>query len=181
MGTSLSTRRDAAGRRDEPAFDRAGVEQYLKNPLHVEAFREAVTGRGCAPFLPVDRQAELARIIVEHHAEMNAESKSARHRELTAQKIHDQVVSRVLFARGQARQYTREQEARIEREDRVRKARNKVRDFEKACDRLAAAGWTVGRLRKDWPEGLTFPMTIGCEQAIDRAIRALQDLKEAIS
>jgi len=42
-------------------FDRAGVSEYLKTAGHIALFRELVVGSSIRSYLPVNKQAALAR------------------------------------------------------------------------------------------------------------------------
>ena len=66
-GPTAKTRESIAKMREQPkhdiTFDMAGVSKQFKHPSHVETFRRLAVKN--AAFLPVDRQADLAKRIVE--------------------------------------------------------------------------------------------------------------------
>jgi len=54
-------------------FDREGVSEHFKSPRHVALFRELVTGQGIRPYLPFNKQATLAKALVELAKKTEAE------------------------------------------------------------------------------------------------------------
>ncbi len=57
----------------EITFDFKGVAAHLKAADHIKAFRDKVTSEGVAPYVPFERQAELAQRLVGYAEEVEQE------------------------------------------------------------------------------------------------------------
>lgn len=156
--TKVSSKRDVT-------FDYEGVVRHLKNAHQVDVFRELVTGKGIAPYLPVNKQAVLAKAIVKHARDVGE-------RELTGRFIRENITAMVLNARTTARSIDNRTKKQLEHADMTRKAERLISDFIRGCNLMIASGLDLATLLKKWPKGLTFPAT----HEVTRGIKALKSV-----
>lgn len=72
-----ATQAAAKSKEQEVTFDFEGVSHYLKNAHQIDVFRECVTAAGVQPYLPVNRQAQLAKKVAESAAAAGVELSGA--------------------------------------------------------------------------------------------------------
>jgi hypothetical protein len=152
----------------ERIFDFEGVAKHLRNSHQLDVFRKTVTGPGIKPSVPVAAQAALAQQLVEQAHGDN--------REISGAYIYDQLTSKFMFAKFQARQQTRKEEEYLRRESLVRQAKGAQDDLVSHLYGVGVAGMKVAKLYLKWPKGLKFPMTAKFPHALKHAKAVLDRL-----
>jgi len=153
-------------------FDFEGVSKNLKNANQIAAFRDVVTGKGVAAYLPVNQQASLA-------AELIALAQS-QNRELSAAFIREQAFDLALKARDTERRLT-EHEMRLAREKEViLRFRHYQDQFVRGLWSVNQAGLQMTELLKAHPDA-EFPMfSADLRTALGDAKRIVERLLERI-
>jgi len=131
-------------------FDFEGVAQHLKNAYQLQTFREVVQSPGIRPYLPVDKQADLARHLV-HLAQ-------DKRLELTAAFIREQVTTILLGEKDVARAEDRSAREALQREDILRRAEHYQDEFCRFAYSMATAGDKLAKLCDAWPAEVKFPL-----------------------
>lgn len=136
----------------EVTFDFEGVAKHLKNAHQIDVFRDAVTGPGIKPHLPVKNQAALARRVVEL---ADSRGKS----ELSGAFIRENVTTLLLEAKTAQRQASKEELERLHQQDLIARARHHMDEFARSCHGVITAGRKLADDARGWPKGLPFPVT----------------------
>lgn len=136
----------------EITFDFEGVAKHLDNANQIDVFRKMVTGDGIKPYLPVNRQAQLAKHLVDL-AKKNGD------RELSGAFIRENLTTLVLGVKSAERKATREEQEELRRQDLVIRAKAYQADFARSCRTMAASGLKLQELMEKWPKGLALPIT----------------------
>lgn len=140
----------------DPTFDFAGVNKHLRNRGCLKTFRETVTDPKVAKYLPVDKQAAVAKALVEHANEVGEETISPR---FVREHIHNEVKA----VRGKANRLSEEEARELRRTELVDKikyqehliansGRGLFREFERLED-----------IWKDWDQSELGPLRLGNE------------------
>jgi DNA repair exonuclease SbcCD ATPase subunit len=140
-------------------FDFEGVARHMTNAHHIDVFREAVTGKGLRDYLPVNRQAALAKELVRLARE--------RDRELTGGFIRENIMGLVLHAKVTERQWSRED-------------KEAQHDFVRGCDLMQANGLKLRKLIDTRPRDVTIPISREFRTAIEDALKNLTTLNRRI-
>jgi hypothetical protein len=107
---------DAAEKRNpEPIFDLRGTLEYFTNEDHVRTFREMVTGEGVKPFLPVERQKDVAKALVDRREELN--ELSGKEMKMTSEFIRDNLMDMVTKEKRKSNELTRKEAKDIRESD----------------------------------------------------------------
>lgn len=156
-------------------FDFEGVARYLKNANQIAAFREIVTGKGVAAYLPVDRQADLAAELVEV---ANRSDQNGKTRELSAAFIREQTLGLALKARDAQRRLT-EHELLLAREREITlRFRHYQDQFVRALWSVNQAGVQMTELLKSHPETEFPAFSPDFRTALEDAKRIVERLLE---
>ncbi len=153
-------------------FDFTGAAEHLRNDSQLRTFRDVVTGEGVTPYLPVNRQAALARRLV-NLAEENDQ-------ELSSRFIRENVTSMVLSTRQAERTLSREERRRIEERDIVNKAKGLMHEFSQQVNRVTGTGTKLSEVLKDWPSSIPLTVTAEFKEAIKTAKLIINKLSERI-
>lgn len=153
-------------------FDFEGVAKHLKNAHQIDVFRECVTGPGITPYLPVDRQAELAKHLVDLANKLEDE--------LSGAFIKRNVVSSVLEFRSQQRFLNDQAKEELQRHDIILRCKQHQEEFSRNCRGMISTGEKLTKLLGEWPKGLTFPITGEFQTALKTAKKVINDLSERI-
>jgi hypothetical protein len=89
----------------EVTFDYEGVSKHFKDELHVRTFREMATSDYVKPYLPVEKQALLAKTMAENN------------KEITGTYIRENMVGLVKAAKGYGTLITKQQIKELEESD----------------------------------------------------------------
>jgi ParB-like nuclease domain len=156
------TAREAAQAAKRPkVFDFAGVAKHFKHPRHIEAFRRVVTGAGLRDALPVERQAELAALIVTQARREN--------RELTGVYVREMAINLLINAQQDAWTWSRRERLRLEREDIRLRAITYQEQFLQGISLIETNGHKLNSLYQSWPKRQPFPVKPGFVRALARA------------
>lgn len=99
----------------KPVFDLRGTLEHLKVDDHVRKFREMVTGPGVQPFLPVERQKDVAKALVDLREEISDQTgKDVR---ITAEFIQDNLMDMVTNVKRENKELTKRDERAIREKD----------------------------------------------------------------
>ncbi len=158
----------ALGIEREVTFDFEGVAKYLKSASHIDTFRQLVTGKGIQPYLPVNRQAALAKRLVEHCDG-----------ELTNHYLRANIMDMVLRVRGTERKLSAEDKADLMKQDWDAKARIHQEDFTRQAYGMLVAAKALVEHNKHRPHGVTLHVTSGFREAVNRAEQAVTLMRKA--
>ncbi len=159
----------AAGIEREITFDFEGVAKHLKNPSHVDVFRKMVTGPGVKPYLPVNRQAALAKQLVNS---IDANELSGRH-------IRENLMSMVMAVKHTERKFSAEEKAELIRKDWSAKASVYQDDFARNARGLLAAAMLLSSHARNRPKGVTLHQTSEFRDAVRKVEKGINILKQA--
>jgi ParB-like chromosome segregation protein Spo0J len=159
---------DAAGVEREVTFDFEGVAKHLKSASHIDTFRQIVTGAGLRPYLPVNRQAALAKKLVD-----------GCDGELTSQHIRENVMLMVMNVRGAERRLNADEKAALLRKDWDAKARSYQNDFARQARGMLAAAMALATHAGKRPSGVTLHVTSEFRHAVEKAEDALKLIRKA--
>ena len=154
-------------------FDFEGVAKHMKNAHQIDVFRECVTGQGIAPYLPVKKQAELAKALVDL-------AKKTERGELSGAFIRTNITSLVLGVKREEKKLSDEDKRRLINEDFIRKAKHYQDEFSRHCRGLFAAANELTALHKEWPKGLGFPITQEFRNNLKFADNAITTIKRRV-
>jgi hypothetical protein len=152
-------------------FDHEGVSEHFKKPRHVTLFRELVTAPGIRPYLPVNKQAALARALVELAKKTGAE--------VCGPFIRHNVYSAVLDVRTKKRKLDAEELAEKMRKDWIASMRKHHDDFARhAREMLKAAEHIVEQERRRSRGVIPCPVTLELRKAVEDVERAVTLVKK---
>lgn len=155
------------------SFDFQGVSKHLKNAHQIDAFREIVTGKALRDTLPVENQAALAAALVAKAKEL---STPTRERRVTERFIREHIMGLLFSAKIRLHADIRQEQQRLMEEDQLMQARLYQRNFSAAVRHMATAGQKLGDLAKNWPAGLTLPVSTEFRQAVINAKRVIDTI-----
>jgi hypothetical protein len=171
---ALRTTRDAAdkaaGVEREVTFDFEGVAKYFKNASHIDTFRQIVTGPGLKPYLPVNRQAALAKKLVDGVGKGG---------ELSVRYIRENVMDMVMNVKGTERKFNAEDKAELLRKDWSEKARLYQDEFSRHARGMLASALSLSGHARKRPEGVTLHVTSEFRQACKKVEDAMDLLHKA--
>lgn len=158
----------AAGVERDVTFDFEGVAKHLKNASHIDVFRQIVTGPGLRPYLAVNRQAALAKKLVE-----------SANGELSGRYIRENVMGMVLNVKSTERKLDAEEKAELVRKDWSAKVRVYQDEFSRQARGMLAAALSLSDHAKKRPSGVTLHLTSEFIEAVDKVQRAVALIKKA--
>jgi ParB-like chromosome segregation protein Spo0J len=132
----------------DKTFDLSGVAKYFKNDFQLETFRDYVTRPDVLQYLPVNRQADLARKIVSEAKE-----------ELTAKFIKDRIYQLIFEVKQAQRKADQEAKERLLRQDWESKARAYQAEFASGVGKAVTAILHLIDHEKRRPKGVTLLIT----------------------
>src|SRR5262249_35837163 len=106
---ATGTKAKTAAAKKPRTFDLTGVGKYMTNDFQLETFRKIVERESVRKYLPIDRQAELAKAIVDRAAELKTE--------VSAYFIEDVVAEMLAKVMGEADKAHKEAVEEMSRED----------------------------------------------------------------
>lgn len=170
---ALRVRRDAmdgaAGIEREITFDFEGVSKHLKSAGHIDTFRTLVTGQGIKPYLPVNRQAALAKKLVD----------GVGGGEVTSSYLRENIMEMVLNVRGAERRLDATEKAELLRKDWDAKARSYQDDFARQARGALAAAVQLSDHCNKRPKGVTLHVTSEFAQAVKKIESAISLMRKA--
>ncbi len=161
---------NAAGVQRDITFDFEGVAKYLKNASHIDTFRNIVTGEGLKPYLPVPKQAALAKQLVD----------SLGGAELSSRYIRENVMAMAMNVRSTERKFNAEDKAALLRNDWKAKAKNYQEEFARGARTMLAAAMALAHHDKKRPDGVTLLVTSEFRHAVTKAEEALKLIRKVI-
>lgn len=180
LAKAAAAAEEAASFKRERIFDFEGVAKHIKIPSHLDVFREIATGPGLKTvrgdgtellLLPVDRQADLAKRLVEYAAEHEEE--------LSGRFIRENMISMVLDAKGTQRRLSAKERAELLRKDWSAQAKAHQEQFARQARGMLAAALALSDHAKKRPHGVTLHMTGEFRDAVDKADKAIDLLRKA--
>ena len=172
---ALRTTRDTASaaankaEQREVTFDLAGVSRHLKTASHIDTFREIVTGQGLKPYLPVNRQAELAKHLVDSQAGG----------EMSSRVIRENTYDMATRVKGAERRLDAEDKAELLKKDWSAKAANYQAEFARNARGMLAAAIDLANHNRNRPKGVTLHTTSEFSHAVKKAEDALSQMRKA--
>ena len=168
----------------EVTFDFKGVASQLKNDNQLRAFRDLVTGDGIAPYLPVDRQGQLAKEVV-RLAEKRAKDKSGASGQaedvLSSTFIREQVINLVLNAKHEERKAeTDAEKKKREQAGLSMQAKEYQTLFCQQVRGMISAGVKLQSFAKSWPKNIPFPITAEMRSTLSNAKSVIDNLNKVI-
>jgi hypothetical protein len=154
----------------ERTFDLEGCAPYFKNPYQLEVFRTQVTGKGVAPFLAVDEQANLAHHLVRLAQETGSE--------LGGRFIKENITALIMAVKREQRGVDQEEQRRILANDRIAKLEHHQAMFIRACNNQLGESAAINDLWNNWPENQEFPLSSEFLDAIDRVHQMIEIFQE---
>lgn len=157
----------------EPEVDFAGVAPHLKNARQMTAFREKVIEPGIKEILPVSKQAELAKHLVEKAKRDKAE--------LTADYVRSNIGILARDTKDEKRKLSRQEQAERERRDVYAKFDRLCEDFARHARGLMDIGLELIRFVDEHTQkygGFRMPQTM--KDAIRYATQVLNRLTRAL-
>jgi hypothetical protein len=151
-------------------FDYEGVSKHLKTPSQIDTFREIVTSSIYQEALPVNKQAALAKALVKEAKDDG--------KELSARFIRDETTNLLLRSKQEVRKATKEQQERLERQDRNAKANRLLDDLRRALLGVDKCARELIALWKEWPKDESFPVSRFFADKVKIALEALTKLNE---
>jgi hypothetical protein len=155
----------------EKTFDLEGVAKHLSNARHIDTFREIVTGVGMRPYLPVNKQAALAKQIVALALAGDGE--------ISSRFIREWAMSMVMNVKVVERRLNAAERDEIERKDWGTKARRLQEDAARQAHRFLAAALKISDHAKHRPHGVTLLMTSEFRDALEKIERAAVLIRKA--
>lgn len=180
LAKAATAAEQAASFKRDRIFDLEGVSRHIKVPSHLDVFREIATGPGLKTvrgdgtellLLPVDRQADLAKRLVEYAAE--------HFEELSGRFIKENLVSMALDAKGTQRRLSAKERAELLRKDWSAQAKAHQEQFARQARGMLAAALALSDHAKKRPHGVTLHMTGEFRDAVDKADKAIDLLRKA--
>jgi flagellar biosynthesis GTPase FlhF len=165
-----SAMNDALGIEREITFDFEGVAKHFKNASHIDTFRQIVTGQGLRPYLPVAKQAALAKRLV------NGLPSGV---ELSGRYIRENVMAMAMNVRSTERKFNAEDKAALLRNDWNAKAENYQDEFARGARTMLAAAMSLAEHNKNRPGGVTFHVSAEFRTAVIKAEDALKLIRKA--
>ena len=156
----------------EVTFDLGGVSKYLKTPSHIDTFREIVTGQGLKPYLPVNRQADLAKHLAE-------QAEHAGPDKMTSSFLRNHTYDMATRIKGAERRLDAEDKAELFRKDWAAKAASYQAEFARNARGMLAAAIELAEHNRKRPKGVTLHMTNEFSQAVKKAEDALSQMRKA--
>lgn len=159
----------AAGK--ERIFDFEGVAKHFKNAHQIDAFRNVVTGKGCRDYITPDRQADLAKHLIDL-----AEKRGV---ELTGAFIRENAVTMLLDTKRHERQLSRDERDRLLANDLDKRAKDHQHSFAGHIRSSLAIAAKLIDLRKDFDaNGIPFPITDEFRRTLDETSRRFAEVKK---
>jgi ParB/RepB/Spo0J family partition protein len=135
----------------EVTFDFEGVAKYFKNENQVRVFRELVTSPGVKPYLSVENQANVARMLKEHAEKAGSELSGAFIKATLMEKIMGVYSTRDKIKRE-------ENKAQLEAMQREQRLRLAQEDFSRGVRTMSAAATEIHNITRSWPKGEAMPV-----------------------
>lgn len=168
----------------EVTFDFKGVASQLKNDNQLRTFRDLVTGKGIAPYLPVDGQAALAKEVV-RLAKKKAVDKygkdGAAEDVLSSTFIREQIINLVLNAKHQERKAeSAADKKKREQAGLAMQAKEYQTLFCQQVRGMMSAGVKLQEFVRGWPKGIPFPITAEMRSTLSSAKSVIDNLNKVI-
>jgi hypothetical protein len=136
----------------EPTFDLRGTLKHFTTDDHVRVFREMVTGEGVKPFLPVERQKDVAKALVDLRGEISEQT--GKEIKMTAEFIHNNLMDMVSNVKRESRELTKRDEKAIREKDIEQKWDHYMEMFCRNCRSTINMGNKMADLIKENPKAV---------------------------
>lgn len=162
-------------------FDFEGVAKHFKNSNQIDHFRALVTSDSILPYLPVKKQAALAKHLVDNLAEVNRDLAKAGKPalELSARYIKENVHSMVLNVQVKDRELSKKEQEELLAKDWSARAHSYQEEFSRHCRGMLKAAMMLSDHAKERPGGVTLHATGEFKSAVEKAERAVALLRKA--
>ena len=162
-------------------FDFEGVAKHFKNSNQIDHFRALVTSESILPYLPVKKQAALAKHLVDNLAAVNKELAKAGKPalELSARYIKENVHSMVLNVQAKDRELSKKEQEELLAKDWSARAHSYQEEFSRHCRGMLKAAMMLSDHAKERPGGVTLHATGEFKSAVEKAERAVALLRKA--
>lgn len=155
----------------ERTFDFEGVSKHLKNAHQIDAFRNLVIDPGRRDYITPDRQADLAKHLVELAQKRDVE--------LTGAFIRDNAVTLLLDTKQYERQLRRDEQEKLLANDLGKRAKQYQHDFAGHIRSSLALAAKLIDLRKEFDaNGIPFPITDEFRRTLDETSGRFAEVKK---
>ena len=155
-------------------FDAQGVQKVLKSPEQVDAFRRIVTSTAVKGALPVERQADLARKLVEKAADNTKPDGTPAPKEVSSRFLRDETVGMMLQTKAIARKMDDDERAELERGDWEKRAENLMDDMARAGRSMMTNMLSLVKHCEGRPRGVVLTRTGSFTELIDNLNRIIK-------
>lgn len=155
-------------------FDTQGVQKILKTPEQVKTFREIVTSKAIKDALPVERQADLARKLVEKAAANEKPDGTPAPKEVSGRFLRDETVGLMLQTKAIARKMDDDERAELERGDWEKRAANLMDDMARAGRSMMTNMQALIKHAEKRPRGVVLQRTVAYADLIDNLSRIIK-------
>ena len=160
--------------RNPRVFDAQEVQKVLKTPEQVEAFRKIVTSPAIKDALPVERQGDLARKLVEKAAANTKPDGTPAPKEVSGRFLRDETVGLMLETKAIARKMDDEERAELERGDWEKRAENLMNDMARAGRSMMTNMQALVKHCDKRPRGVALERTTAYTDLIDNLSRIIK-------